>query len=168
MRKKWGRNQSIGIGLGPWRSAICFLWIQLSSFNLILNRRTDQWKIRENWRAAPTGASTHVLLVGSAYWAFCAPILSKESGFYRGKREPWKRSGAREIPCADPTLLKGSYFLTWTRRKRKYIEYNMAAKLWSKIVPSATVPGQYLSIDTTSYPPSFSSDTTFNVLIEQE
>jgi len=29
-------------------------------------------------------------------------------------------------------------------------------------MPSATVPDQYLSIDTTSYPPSFSSDTTFN------
>jgi len=46
-----------------------------------------------------------------------------------------KRPG--KIPCAEPTLLKGSYFFTWTQRKRKYADQKQTAQLKWKLISSA-------------------------------
>jgi len=72
--------------------------------------------------------------------------------------------GLAKFPAPIPTLLKHSYFFTWTRQKHKYADQKQMAQLKWKLIASSTVLDQYLSIDTNSHPPSFSSDTTFKAM----
>jgi len=63
-------------------------------------------------------------------------------------------------PCL--LLAPNAYQLCRSHRKRKFVAKKVAAEYRIKRMPSAMVTYHHLSIDTSFYPPSFSSDTTFN------
>jgi len=97
------------------------------------------------------------------YWGFFIVQCVDRSGAQRVRAlilpAHHKRPG--KIQCTNPTLLKDPNFLCGLdgngNMQIKRRQLNPERKM-----PSATVPDQYLLIDTTSYPPSFSSDTTYN------
>jgi len=89
---------------------------------------------------------------------FCSPFLQGNKGF-----ESYPYQGSRVwglcLPLAPKCLpIVQETPETELRSKKR------AAACWIKRISSTTVPYHYLSIDTSFYPPSFSSDTTFKYL----
>ncbi len=62
---------------------------------------------------------------------------------------------------ASPIVIQLAYKFRCTDRKQKYIQYETMANKKFKIMPSATVSGQYPMIGAILDPPLFSLDTTF-------
>ena len=107
------------------------------------HRRTEPKNTQRKVCAAPTNELIHVPLVGSMHQSLCVPILPTESGYFRGKREPLKKDLRTGDSLCQSYPFKRLPLFTWSRWKQKYIDYEMAAKLWIKGVSSATVPHQY-------------------------
>ena len=61
-------------------------------------------------RSDPTDALIHIPLVGWCTEPLACRSYQRKLDILEAKENHWKRSRARQIPCADPTLLKRSYF----------------------------------------------------------
>jgi hypothetical protein len=65
----------------------------------------------------------------------------------------------------SPIVIEIANKFCCTDRRRKYVQYEPTANQNLKIMPSATVPGQYPTIGTILDPPKFSLDTTFKYFL---
>ncbi len=146
---------------------------------LALHRKRQQ---RCDAPCAYRRSGAHFLCHQAKRGAFAAPILRFQRIFHIRGASPIsrvrivvlivlaqhkrnERIGEARTPVsrASPIVIELAYKFCCTDQKQKYVQYKTTTNSKFKIMPSATVPGQYPTIGTILDPPQFLLDTTFNM-----